>query len=373
MSTDESFVSVQQLWWLFVIYGLAALGIGIFFVISPHETLSVFTVIAGIVLVVDGVIAVIRSITGELENRGLLALVGVISVVAGLVLIKHPFNSLVVLALIIGLWFVIVGGIRFVAALADRQDRLANVLLSLLDIVIGIVILSWPEIGLATIAVIVGIGLIIRGGLFVVAGFELRSAPPRTQPPRPCGGRARGEEVPRASPWEPQTRSRRWDRLGSRRRCLIATRELGAHLHRPYRPCGARLQDGAERDHDQTGDEERLGAEHEDADAAEYVGRSAYRCADRRAQRGGRQAVAPGASLLHADQPRGHGHVGDHHHPHDDPEHDREPRVAPARHDRGGEGEQRAHDGARDDHRLQTLAGPAQRRSHLGGGGSVIA
>ena len=178
MSTDESFVSVQQLWWLFVIYGLAALGIGIFFVISPHETLSVFTVIAGIVLVVDGVIAVIRSITGELENRGLLALVGVISVVAGLVLIKHPFNSLVVLALIIGLWFVIVGGIRFVAALADRQDRLANVLLSLLDIVIGIVILSWPEIGLATIAVIVGIGLIIRGGLFVVAGFELRSAPP---------------------------------------------------------------------------------------------------------------------------------------------------------------------------------------------------
>ena len=181
MSTDESFISVQRLWWLFVVYGLAALGIGIFFVASPHETLSVFTVIAGIVLVVDGVIAVIRSITGELENRGLLALVGVISVVAGLVLIKHPFQSLVVLALIIGLWFVIVGGIRFVAALADRQDRLASILLSLLDIVIGIVVLSWPEIGLATIAVIVGIGLIIRGGLFMVAGFELRAAP--SEPP----------------------------------------------------------------------------------------------------------------------------------------------------------------------------------------------
>ena len=184
MSTDESFISVQRLWWLFVIYGLAALGIGVFFVVSPHETLSVFTVIAGIVLVVDGVIAVIRAITGELENRGLLALVGVISVVAGLVLIKHPFQSLVVLALIIGLWFVIVGGIRFVAAFADRQDRLANILLSLLDIVIGIVVLSWPGIGLATIAVIVGIGLIIRGGLFMVAGFELRAAP-RAAPSTP--------------------------------------------------------------------------------------------------------------------------------------------------------------------------------------------
>jgi uncharacterized membrane protein HdeD (DUF308 family) len=177
-TTDESFISVQRLWWLFVIYGLVALGIGVFFVASPHETLSVFTVIAGIVLLVDGVIAVVRSVTGERENRGLLALVGVISVIAGLVLIKHPFQSLVVLALILGIWLVIVGGVRFVAAFADRGDRLANVLLAVLDVVVGIVILSWPEIGLATISVIIGIGLIIRGGLFMVAGFELRAAPP---------------------------------------------------------------------------------------------------------------------------------------------------------------------------------------------------
>lgn len=177
MSTDESFISIQRLWWLFVLYGLAALAIGVFFVASPHETLSVFTVIAGIVLVVDGVIAVVRAIAGERENRGLLALVGVISVVVGIVLIEKPFQSLTVLALIFGIWFVIVGGIRFIAAFAERQDRLANLLLALLDIVVGIVVISWPEIGLATLAIIVGIGLIIRGGLFMVAGFELRAAP----------------------------------------------------------------------------------------------------------------------------------------------------------------------------------------------------
>jgi uncharacterized membrane protein HdeD (DUF308 family) len=177
VSTDESFISARRLWWLFVIYGLAALAIGVFFVASPHETLSVFTVIAGIVLLVDGVIAVVRAIAGEPENRGLLALVGVISVVVGLVLIEKPFQSLTVLVLVLGIWFVIVGVIRFVAAFAERADRLANVLLALLDLVIGIVIISWPEIGLATIAVIVGIGLIIRGGLFMVAGFELRAAP----------------------------------------------------------------------------------------------------------------------------------------------------------------------------------------------------
>ena len=34
-------------------------------------------------------------------------------------------------------------------------------------------ILSWPDLGLATVAVIIGIVLIMRGALFIVAGWQL--------------------------------------------------------------------------------------------------------------------------------------------------------------------------------------------------------
>ena len=34
-------------------------------------------------------------------------------------------------------------------------------------------ILSWPDLGLATLAVIIGIVLILRGILFIVAGWQL--------------------------------------------------------------------------------------------------------------------------------------------------------------------------------------------------------
>ena len=44
--------------------GLAALGVGIFFVASPHETLSTFAVIAGIFLLADGALAIAGSIFG---------------------------------------------------------------------------------------------------------------------------------------------------------------------------------------------------------------------------------------------------------------------------------------------------------------------
>ena len=78
--------------WLFVLFGVATLG------------------------VVDGVLALLASIFSKGDGRGLLALIGVLSAIAGLVLIKKPFDTLVVFTLIIGVWFVVAGVVRCVAA-----------------------------------------------------------------------------------------------------------------------------------------------------------------------------------------------------------------------------------------------------------------
>ena len=96
MSTDsgQDLRPVSSLWWLMVLFGVVALGVGVFFVVSPHETLSTFTAIAGIFVLIDGVIAVVASIFGSGDRRGLLALIGVLSAIAGLILIKKPFETL---------------------------------------------------------------------------------------------------------------------------------------------------------------------------------------------------------------------------------------------------------------------------------------
>jgi len=166
---------VTSLWWLLLLFGVAALGVGIFFVVSPHETLSTFTAIAGIFVLVDGVIAVVASIFGSGEGRGLLALIGVLSVIAGLILIKKPFETLVVFTLIVGVWFVVAGIVRFVSAFALRETRGGNIVIALLDLAAGVVVLAWPDLGLATLAVIIGIALIVRGVLFIAAGWQLHT------------------------------------------------------------------------------------------------------------------------------------------------------------------------------------------------------
>jgi len=171
---DEQQSGLARLWWSVMLFGVAVFCVGVFFVVSPHETLSTFTVIAGILLLVDGVLAIGTSIFATGEGRGMLALIGALSAIAGLVLVKKPFGTLVVFVLVLGVWFIVAGVVRLVAAFGEREGRASSIAVAVLDTIAGIVILAWPGIGLTTLAVIVGIVLIVRGVLFFMAGWELR-------------------------------------------------------------------------------------------------------------------------------------------------------------------------------------------------------
>ena len=200
-----------------MLFGVVTLGVGLFFVVSPHETLSTFTVIAGIFLLVDGVLAIFASIFAKGDGRGLLALIGVLSAIAGLVLIKKPFDTLVVFTLIVGVWFVVAGIVRFVAALASPEGRGGNIVTAILDLIAGIVILSWPDLGLSTVAVIIGIVLICAACLhrrrLAAAQAERRSG--RVNRP----ARALVLSPPRARPRRTRARCVSWSAARRRGRC----------------------------------------------------------------------------------------------------------------------------------------------------------
>ena len=157
-----------------IVFGVITLGVGVFLVADPEETLKVFTVIFGIFLLIDGILAITAAVIGRVESRALLSVVGVVSAIAGLILIKKPFQSLTVLIVVLGIWLVVAGVARFVYALSSREGRGGYLLIAAIDTIAGIVILSWPEPSLKTFAVIVGIVFIVRGLIYIWAGWRLR-------------------------------------------------------------------------------------------------------------------------------------------------------------------------------------------------------
>lgn len=65
-----------------------------------------------------------RAAFGATESRALLAFLGALSAVIGVILIRHPIRGVVAVALLVGLWLIAIGIIRFVGALDDeRRER----------------------------------------------------------------------------------------------------------------------------------------------------------------------------------------------------------------------------------------------------------
>jgi uncharacterized membrane protein HdeD (DUF308 family) len=169
----------RSLWWLFVLFGVLTAGAGIAVLVWPAISLVTLAVVIGIFLLVDGVFEIFGSIAapqGE-PGRGLLALLGTLSLIAGVIMVKHPFSTLVAFVIILGAWFIVAGVVRFVTALGEAAGRGANIAVGVLDIVAGVVVLAWPGLGLATAAAVAGIILIVRGSAFVWAGLQIRRLP----------------------------------------------------------------------------------------------------------------------------------------------------------------------------------------------------
>jgi len=132
--------------------------------------------VAGIFLLIDGVFEVVVSLGRQQDGRAMAALLGIVSIIAGLFLVRHPIVSVIAVGLFLGVWLVVVGVARFVEAFgASDRHRLWSVVLALLEIAAGVVIVSSPDLGVATLALIVGIVFVFRGIGICAVALGLRS------------------------------------------------------------------------------------------------------------------------------------------------------------------------------------------------------
>ena len=161
-------------WWLLVLVGLLSITAGVIVLFKPGESLATLAVIVGIFMLVDGTFEIASSFFRGTPNRGLVALFGVITAIVGVLLIRHPIGGVAAVALLIGLWLITVGIIRFVTAFDEAEHRFWHAVAGLVEVLAGIVIVSTPEVGFATLAVLVGIGFILNGIAVIALGWSMQ-------------------------------------------------------------------------------------------------------------------------------------------------------------------------------------------------------
>ena len=165
---------IAKEWWMLAVLGVASLVCGILAIAYPDVTLLAVGIIFGFYLLMAGVFELVEAIVGDPASRALSAIVGVVALIAGLICLRRPGDSLLAIVVVLGAYLIVTGIARLVRALASAEHRGWGLLSAVVDLILGVLILSWPDESLVTLAVLFGISLIFRGIVALVGAVQLR-------------------------------------------------------------------------------------------------------------------------------------------------------------------------------------------------------
>jgi uncharacterized membrane protein HdeD (DUF308 family) len=165
-------------WWTLVLRGLAAVVFGVLAFVWPGITLLALVFLFGAYAITDGVFAIVAGLRGrEQERWWLLLIVGILSVIAGLLAFALPGMTAFVLLILIAARAIVTGVFEIVAAIQMRKYITGEWLLALggvLSFLFGVLLLLNPAAGALAVVWIIGVYAIALGVLQLILGLKLR-------------------------------------------------------------------------------------------------------------------------------------------------------------------------------------------------------
>lgn len=164
--------------WLYVLgLGVAAIAAGTIILAWPGQTLLVLGVFFGLYLLLSGLVEIVLAFAPHLRGwtRFVSVITGALSIVLGVICLRDQLESVLLLAVWIGAGWIITGIGRVVAGFASREPGSGwSVLLGVVLAAGGIVLIVYPADSIATLALISGIWLIVIGIAQVIDGIQLK-------------------------------------------------------------------------------------------------------------------------------------------------------------------------------------------------------
>jgi len=167
-------------WGWLLFFGILMVAAGVCAVVWPGPTVLVLAILFGIQIIVSGIFSFINAFAAD-ESGGMRVwnvILGLLGIVIGLYAVRHILVSVVALALLIGIYWVAYGIAQIYMAIAHRElpHRGWIGFIGALSVFAGIIVIAWPGPSLVTLALVLGIWLIIYGIMEIVLAFRVRSA-----------------------------------------------------------------------------------------------------------------------------------------------------------------------------------------------------
>jgi uncharacterized membrane protein HdeD (DUF308 family) len=165
-------------WQATMFLGALTLILGIIVSFHPTGSLNVIAVLLGILMILSGIFHLIRVFDPRERHRIWLGIAGLLFIVIGVVLIRHLHLTRALIGLVIGITWIVQGLTALIGGISGgvREGRAWWITFGVISLIAGIVVAATPADSVTVLAVLLGIWFIIMGIFEIIGAFLLRHA-----------------------------------------------------------------------------------------------------------------------------------------------------------------------------------------------------
>jgi len=169
-------LSWWSLWRASFVIGLVTVALGLIVALRPTQSLAVVMVLFGLLLIFSGAYQAARAFDSAEPQRMWRGVAAVVFIIAGLVMIRHIQFSLAVIGLVIGVTWVLQGvALLAVSCLTGPRAHAGwTAFFGVVSLVAGIVVMVAPAVTVATLTSLVGAWFVVMGLLEIFGALLLR-------------------------------------------------------------------------------------------------------------------------------------------------------------------------------------------------------
>jgi uncharacterized membrane protein HdeD (DUF308 family) len=170
----------QQLWKWTLAAGLLTTVLGGIVLAWPGPTILVASTLFGVYLLLTGFIGLFMAFTlpRSAATRVLLFISGALSVILSILSFRHfgDAYAILLLSLWLGIGFIFQGISAIAAAIGESNvpGRGWYVVLGIISVIAGLVVLVWPFDSIVVLVLVAGVWLVVLGVVQIVQSFQIR-------------------------------------------------------------------------------------------------------------------------------------------------------------------------------------------------------
>ena len=167
----------SNIWWLFLLQGIAGIILGLMLVTAPGETTVALVAFLGFYWLIMGILALVRVFVDRSVPWIWSLLIGIIGILAGLSVIKHPLLAAIgvptAIVIILGVQGLVMGVLEIIGAFTG--GGIGSFIVGAIYAVVGLLLLGSPVAAALAVPLVFGVLLLVQGVALIVLAFRVRT------------------------------------------------------------------------------------------------------------------------------------------------------------------------------------------------------